>query len=144
MSMFRNEAGVPGKKESRVVHGEIDANNAEQGKTELASVTEHIVRIINGYISSRLEEGSGGVLSRAEAAIIRQDLAKELQARPVGGKIIKEINAELYYDTEKQVILPIDTGDAQFKIVLFFNKQTRQYKFQLEAVNDIAKQLEAN
>jgi hypothetical protein len=71
-------------------------------------------------------------------------LAKELRAKPVGGEIIKEIKAEPYYDTGKQVILPTDTGDANFKIVLFFNEQTRQYKFQLEAANDTARQLEAN
>jgi hypothetical protein len=144
--MYRiDKTEMSGKIEPSVVQGEIHANKAEQGKTKLASTTEHAVQIFNGYISSRLKEkGSGGTLSRAEAAIIRQDLAKELRAKPVGGEIIKEIKAEPYYDTGKQVILPTDTGDANFKIVLFFNEQTRQYKFQLEAVNDTARQLEAN
>lgn len=145
LSVQPNNAERRGGPEKSMVHGEIDRQRKEQGQSQLASTVESTLEIFNTYISSALKDkGTEKVLSRAEAATIRQDLAKELRAKPVGGEIIKEIKAELYYDTGKQVVLPTDTGDANFKIIIFFDEQNRKYKFRLEAINDSAQKLESN
>lgn len=140
--MYHIDKENSGQTELRPIQGEIEGGREV---SKLSSVLASTEKAFGNYIAAVLEKkGGNGKLSSAEAAAVRFDLAKELRVKPVGGEIIKEIKAEPYYDTGKQLSLPTDTGDAKFKIIIFFNEETRQYKFRLEAVNDLAKQLEVN
>ena len=93
--------------------------------------------IINGALKDK-KDGAG--LSPAEAEAVR----KEILGVNVGGDLIRGIKAEDHYDTKKIITIPMDTGDATFKLSVFRDPEQSKFKFQLEAVNDLAKRLESN
>ena len=122
---------------SEVVSGEI--GEVKDKPKELSKV-ESKTAFFSSYINSEVAKKGGSGLSSNEARVIRKDIA----SMQVGGEIIKEIKAADYYDTGKEITIPTDTGDATFKLAIYRDTDEGKFKFQLEAVNDLAKKLESN
>lgn len=130
-----------------VISGEIgpDFAKASTGKEvkdkpkELSKV-ESKTAFFSNYIDGVVAKKGGSGLSSNEARVVRKDLAN----MQVGGEIIKEIKAADYYDTGKEITIPTDTGDATFKLAIYRDAEQSKFKFQLEAVNDLAKKLASN
>lgn len=118
-----------------VANGEINKNK-EVGSTPVETAASNFSAIIK----EALEKKGGAGLSPAEADGVR----KEILNMNVGGEIIKEIKAADYHDTGKSITIPMDAGDATFKLSIYRNTEQSKFKFQLEAVNDLAKRLESN
>ena len=132
---------------SEIISGEIGPDFAKastgkeaKDKPKEMSKIESKVSFFSNYINNEVAKKGGAGLSSAEASVIRRDL-RNMQ---VGGEIIKEIKAADYYDTGKEVTIPMDIGDATFRVSVFRDTEQSKFKFQLEAVNDLARKLESN
>jgi autotransporter translocation and assembly factor TamB len=142
VQMYDINTEKPTQAELTTVQGEI--HNGEKASA-LDSSLAATKKIFDIYISSSLDRKSGSAkLSYAEASALRFDLAKELKMKQIGAEIIKEIKAEPYYDTGQKVVIPMDIGDAEFKVIIFFDQSNRKFKFGLEAMNGLAQKLESN
>lgn len=119
--------------------GEEHQNWKAPSKLESAVKTKmaEFSAIIDNALKDK-KEGAG--LSPAEAEGVRREILNV----NVGGEMIRAIKADVQHDTGRTVTIPMDTGDATFKVSIFRDTEQSKFKFQLEAVNDLAKKLESN